>query len=59
MVGERVYDRFVALVRERERRRTTAVALPHPAVRRRGTGSRKGASGVAEGTVESGALAGG
>ena len=55
MVGERVYDRFVALVREQERLRATAVALPHPAVRRR----RKGTTAGAEGAVESGALAGG
>jgi len=36
MVGAKAYERFVALVRERERLRTKGVALPHPAVRRRG-----------------------
>ena len=33
MVGAKVYDRFVALVQERERLRVEGVALPHPAVR--------------------------
>jgi hypothetical protein len=35
MVGEKVYDRFVALVRERDRLRGQRVPLPHPAVRGR------------------------
>jgi hypothetical protein len=33
MVGAKVYDRFVALVHERDRLRTQGVPLPHPAVR--------------------------
>ncbi len=37
MVGRKVYDRFVALLRERDRLRTKGVALPHPAVRTRST----------------------
>ncbi len=37
MVGRKVYDRFVALVRERDAMRTKGVALPHPAVRTRTT----------------------
>jgi hypothetical protein len=36
MVGSKAYDRFVELVHERDRLRTKGVALPHPAVRRRG-----------------------
>jgi hypothetical protein len=35
MVGRKVYDRFVALLHEREQRRAKGVALPHPAVRSR------------------------
>jgi hypothetical protein len=37
MVGAKVYDRFVAFLRERERLRGQGVPLPHPAVRRRKT----------------------
>ncbi len=37
MVGKKVYDRFVALLRERDALRTKGVALPHPAVRSRST----------------------
>jgi hypothetical protein len=59
MVGEKVYDRFVALVRERERLRKGAVALPHPAVRRREARARKQANGAARDTVESEVVAGG
>ncbi len=40
MVGAKIYERFVALVRERERLRSKAVALPHPAVRRRAGAER-------------------
>jgi len=36
MVGAKIYDRFVALVREKERLQTKGVPLPHPAVRGRG-----------------------
>jgi hypothetical protein len=36
MVGSEIYDRFVAMVRERDRLRKNGVPLPHPAVRRRG-----------------------
>ena len=35
MVGAKVYDRFVALLEERDRLRTKGVPLPHPAVRTR------------------------
>jgi len=42
MVGPKVYERFVALVQERERLRSQGVALPHPAVR-----NRAGAAGAA------------
>jgi len=37
MVGAKVYEQFVALVKERVNRRTQGVALPHPAVRARRT----------------------
>jgi hypothetical protein len=43
MVGAKIYDRFVALVREKERLRTKGVPLPHPAVRGR---TRRGAAAV-------------
>ena len=43
MVGTKVYERFVALVQERERLRSQGVALPHPAVRSR-TGSADAAA---------------
>ena len=39
MVGPKVYEQFVALLKERDSRRTHGVALPHPAVRTRGTDS--------------------
>jgi hypothetical protein len=42
MVGAKIYDRFVALVREKERLRTKGVPLPHPAVR--GRSARNGAA---------------
>jgi hypothetical protein len=35
MVGAKVYDRLVALLRERDRLRGQGVPIPHPAVRRR------------------------
>jgi hypothetical protein len=35
LVGAKVYDRLVALLRERDRRRAQGVPLPHPAVRSR------------------------
>ncbi len=35
MIGPKVYERFVALMKEREENRAARVALPHPAVRRR------------------------
>jgi hypothetical protein len=41
MVGAKIYERFVALVREKERLRTKGVPLPHPAVR--GRSRRNGA----------------
>jgi hypothetical protein len=45
LVGAKVYDRLVALLRERDRRRGQGVALPHPAVRRRsGGGAATGSS---------------
>ncbi len=48
MVGAKIYDRFVALVREKERLRTKGVPLPHPAVRgrksRNGTGTTSAVS---------------
>jgi hypothetical protein len=34
MVGAKVYDRLVALLREQDRLRGKGVPLPHPAVRR-------------------------
>ena len=37
MVGSKAYDHFVELVEERERLRAQGVALPHPALRTRGT----------------------
>jgi hypothetical protein len=46
MVGAKIYDRFVALVRERERMRSKGVPLPHPAVR-----TRSARSGIATGAV--------
>jgi hypothetical protein len=62
MVGPKVYDRFVALVREREVLRTKGVALPHPAVRSRHNGAEAGgaepdASGTAAVAVTTGAAA--
>jgi hypothetical protein len=51
MVGSKIYDRFVALVRERERLRSTGVPLPHPAVRKRSP--RK--AGTAKATSEASA----
>jgi hypothetical protein len=36
MIGAKVYDRLLALIRERDRLRGTGVPLPHPAVRKRG-----------------------
>ena len=47
MVGSKVYDRFVALVREREVLRTKGVALPHPAVRSRQNGGADALASVA------------
>jgi len=47
MVGAKIYDRFVALVREKERLRTKGVPLPHPAVRGRTRRNGKGTSSVA------------
>jgi hypothetical protein len=44
MVGSKAYDHFVQLVEERDRLRTQGVALPHPAVRSRGSDSDGGAS---------------
>jgi hypothetical protein len=40
MVGARTYERLVAVIRERDRLRGTAVALPHPAVRNRRSSSK-------------------
>jgi len=37
MVGSKAYDHFVELVEERDRLRTKGVAVPHPAVRSRGS----------------------
>ena len=48
MVGAKVYEQFVALVKDRERRRVGGVALPHPAVRGRGAGAGAGAGARAE-----------
>lgn len=46
MVGAKVYEQFVTLVKERERRRVGGVALPHPAVRNGGAGAGAGAGAV-------------
>ncbi|MGO9854797.1 MAG: hypothetical protein ACLPYY_07140, partial [Acidimicrobiales bacterium] len=48
MVGAKVYEQFVALVKDRERRRVGGVALPHPAVRGRGAGAGAGVGARAE-----------
>ena len=47
MVGPKVYEQFVSLVRERQRLRMESVALPHPAVRNRGRGRCRCRSGAA------------
>jgi hypothetical protein len=44
MVGAKIYDRFVALVREKERLRVKGVPLPHPAVRGRTRRNETGAA---------------
>ncbi|HEY6426405.1 MAG TPA: hypothetical protein VIX84_04155, partial [Acidimicrobiales bacterium] len=46
LVGAKIYDQLVALLRERDRRRGQGVPLPHPAVRRRpsGAGARAASS---------------
>jgi hypothetical protein len=54
MVGAKIYDRFVALVREKERLRTKGVPLPHPAVRGR-NGRNGAAASVASDTEGAGA----
>jgi hypothetical protein len=43
LVGAKIYERLVALLREQDRRRGQRVALPHPAVRSR-SGAPAGAS---------------
>ncbi len=48
MIGPKVYEQFVSLVRERQRLRMESVALPHPAVRYRATGTVAGGSGDVE-----------
>jgi hypothetical protein len=51
MVGAKVYDRLVAVIRERDHLRVERVALPHPAVRRRdkdAAKAKKAAASVAE-----------
>jgi hypothetical protein len=40
MIGARVYDRLVAVLRERDHLRVDRVQLPHPAVRRRAKGEK-------------------
>ena len=46
MVGSKVYDRLLALIRQRERLRVERVALPHPAVRNRRPAVSKGTKAV-------------
>jgi hypothetical protein len=53
MVGAKIYDRFVALVREKERLRTKGVPLPHPAVR--GRSARNGAAAASVASPAEGA----
>ena len=57
MVGAKVYEQFVALVKERERQRAGGVALPHPAVRSRAAGAAAG-SGAEVGTAAPGSVSG-
>ena len=45
MIGSKVYARLVAALRERDRLRGQQVALPHPAVRKRGRTNSAAASG--------------
>ncbi len=59
MVGPKVYDRFVALVREREVLRTKGVALPHPAVRSRQNGSDAAGPGATRAVAAAAAVVGG
>ena len=54
MVGSKVYDRFVALVQEREGLRAKGVALPHPAVRSRQNGAATTSPGAPEGAAAAG-----
>jgi hypothetical protein len=43
MIGAKVYDRLLAVIRQRERLRAERVALPHPAVRTRRPAQPQGA----------------
>jgi hypothetical protein len=44
MIGKKIYRRLVAYLHEREERRSTRVALPHPAVRQRTAQSSSGSA---------------